>query len=150
MNRLILDYTIPKYKVINITPYWLLGFIEEEACFSINKHNNYRLDFNLYQSSINNGLMKSIKVYLDNFPDTEGYYANALGISKVSRRSLLTTLTMNLLQELKLYVFHLSLLFLYLFYKVLLYKVSAERRLSILKNSFKIKRIRLPFIRKRR
>lgn len=28
MNRLRSDYTMPKDKVINITPYWLLGFIE--------------------------------------------------------------------------------------------------------------------------
>ena len=83
MNRLRLDYTIPKDKVINITPYWLLGFIEGEGCFSINKHNNYRLDFSLSQSSTNSELMKSIKVYLDNLPGTEGNYTNALGISEV-------------------------------------------------------------------
>ena len=62
MNRLRLDYTIPKDKVINITSYWLLGFIEGEGCFSINKHNNYRLDFSLSQSSTNSELMKNIKV----------------------------------------------------------------------------------------
>ena len=31
MNRLRLDYTMPKDKVINITPYWLLGFIKEKV-----------------------------------------------------------------------------------------------------------------------
>ena len=81
MNRLRLDYTIPNDKAINITPYWLLGFIEGEGCFSINKHNNYRLDFSLCQSSTNSELIKSIKVYLENL--TEGDYTNALGISEV-------------------------------------------------------------------
>jgi hypothetical protein len=83
MNRLRLDYIIPKDKVINITPYWFLGFIEGEGCFSINKHNNYRLDFSLTQSSTNSELMKSIKVYLENLPNTEGDYTNAIGISEV-------------------------------------------------------------------
>ena len=83
MNRLRLDYTMPKDKVINITPYWLLGFIEGEGCFSINKHNNYRLDFSLSQSSTNRELMKSVKDYLDNLPGTDGNYTNALGISEV-------------------------------------------------------------------
>jgi hypothetical protein len=83
MNRLRLDYTIPKDKIINITSYWLLGFIEGEGCFSINRHNNYRLDFSLCQSSTNLELMKSIKVYLENLPNTDGNYTNALGISEV-------------------------------------------------------------------
>lgn len=86
MNRLRSDYTIPKDKVINITPYWLLGFIEGEGCFSINKHNNYRLDFSLSQSSTNLELMKSIKAFLENLPNTGAQardYTNALGISEV-------------------------------------------------------------------
>lgn len=88
MNRLRLDYTMPNDKVINITSYWLLGFIEGEGCFSINKHNNYRLDFSLSQSSTNSELMKCIKVYLENLSVayvacTEGDYTNALGISEV-------------------------------------------------------------------
>nr|QJT65769.1 LAGLIDADG endonuclease [Fusarium asiaticum]QJT66911.1 LAGLIDADG endonuclease [Fusarium asiaticum] len=83
MNRLRLDYTISKDKVINITSYWLLGFIEGEGCFSINRHNNYRLDFSLSQSSIDLELMKSIKVYLENLTGAEGNYTNALGISEV-------------------------------------------------------------------
>lgn len=83
MNRLRLDYSLPKDKVVNITPYWLLGFIEGEGCFSINKHNNYRLDFSLSQSSTNLELITSIKVYLENLPNTEGNYTNAIGISEV-------------------------------------------------------------------
>ena len=86
MNRLRLDYTIPKDKVINITPYWFLGFIEGEGCFSINKHNNYRLDFSLTQSSTNSELMKSIKVYLENLPST-GDYTNVIGISEVRSKN---------------------------------------------------------------
>nr|QDG01244.1 LAGLIDADG endonuclease [Scytalidium sp.] len=83
MNRLRLDYTMPKYKVINITSYWLLGFIEGEGCFSINKHNNYRLDFSLCQSSTNLELMKSIKIYLENLSNTKNDDTNVIGISEV-------------------------------------------------------------------
>jgi hypothetical protein len=72
MNRLRLDYALPEDKFISITPYWLLGFIEGEGCFSINKHNNYRLDFSLCQSSTNFELMKSIKLYLENLPGVLG------------------------------------------------------------------------------
>jgi hypothetical protein len=81
MNRLRLDYTMPKD--INISPYWLLGFIEGEGCFSINKHNNYRLDFSLCQSSTNLELMKSIKLYLENLSNTKSDYTNAISISEV-------------------------------------------------------------------
>jgi len=85
MNRLRLDYALPEDKFISITPYWLLGFIEGEGCFSINKHNNYRLDFSLCQSSTNFELMKSIKLYLENLRvlGQENNYKNALGISEV-------------------------------------------------------------------
>lgn len=91
MNRLRLDFTFPEDKVINITPYWLLGFIEGEGCFSINKHNNYRLDFSLCQSSTNFELMKSIKIYLENLRiftglgvlHEENTHSNAIGISEV-------------------------------------------------------------------
>lgn len=86
MNRLRLDYALLEDKLISITPYWLLGFIEGEGCFSINKHNNYRLDFSLCQSSTNFELMKSIKLYLENLPGVlrqENNYRNALGISEV-------------------------------------------------------------------
>ena len=57
--------------------------MEWEGCFSINKRNNYRLDFSLCQSSTNSELMKSIKVYLENISGTEGNYTNAFGISEV-------------------------------------------------------------------
>jgi hypothetical protein len=46
MNRKRSDFTMAKDKEINI-PYWLLGFIEGEGCFSINRHNKFRLDFSL-------------------------------------------------------------------------------------------------------
>lgn len=79
MNKLRSDYT--SLKEINITPYWLLGFIEGEGCFSINKGNSYRLDFSLTQAYSNLELMKKIKSYLENLPNAGGNYANALGIS---------------------------------------------------------------------
>lgn len=75
-----------KDKEINITPYWLLGFIEGEGCFSINRRNNFRLDFSLCQSSTSLELMQKIKIYLENLPceaNTDDNYAGAIGISEV-------------------------------------------------------------------
>jgi len=66
MNRLRSDFTMPSDKEVRITPYWLLGFIEGEGSFSINKRNNYRLDFSLCQSSTNLVLLQKIKIYLEN------------------------------------------------------------------------------------
>ncbi len=81
MNRSRSDYT--NDKEIIISPYWLLGFIEGEGCFSINKRNNFRLDFSLSQSSSNQELLQKIKIYLENLPGTNGNYEGAIGISKV-------------------------------------------------------------------
>jgi len=83
MNKLRSDFIIPKDKEINITPNWLLGFIEGEGCFSINKGNNYRLDFSMSQSYSNIELMQKIKIYLENLPNTDGNYTGAIGISTV-------------------------------------------------------------------
>ena len=85
MNRLRSDFTRPKDKEIKITPYWLLGFIEGEGCFSINRRNNFRLDFSISQSSTNLELMQNIKIYLENLAGvarTDGYLG-AIGISAV-------------------------------------------------------------------
>lgn len=83
MNRLRLDHTMPKDNNTNITPYWLLGFVEGEGCFSINRGNNYRLDFSMAQAYSNLELIKKIKVYLEDLPNTYGNYAGAIGISSV-------------------------------------------------------------------
>jgi hypothetical protein len=88
MNRLRSDFTRPKSKEIRITPYWLLGFIEGEGCFSINKRNNFRLDFSLCQSSTNLELLQKIKIYLENLPtsreaSTEENNVGAIGIYTV-------------------------------------------------------------------
>lgn len=81
MNRSRLDFTM--LKDTNITAYWLLGFVEGEGCFSINRGNSYRLDFSICQSYSNVELMKKIKLYLENLPNTNGNYAGAIGISTV-------------------------------------------------------------------
>lgn len=83
MNRLRSDYSQLKDREINITPYWLLGFIEGEGCFSINKVNNFRLDFSISQSSTSFALMQKIKIYLENLPGTDGNHVGAVGISEV-------------------------------------------------------------------
>ena len=67
---------------------------EGEGCFSINRGNNYRLDFSISQTYSNLELMKNIKIYLENLPvqaqcaseaqeETEDNYAGALGLSEV-------------------------------------------------------------------
>lgn len=81
MNRKRSDFTMPNNKEVNITPYWLLGFIEGEGSFSINRHNKFRLDFSLSQAIIDLKLMQNIKTYLDNLPGTDGNYDGAIGIS---------------------------------------------------------------------
>lgn len=86
MNRSRTDYTMPFCREINITPYWLLGFIEGEGCFSINKGNSYRLDFSLSQSYTNHQLLQKIRTFLDNLPSEGSTYGNsegALGIYSV-------------------------------------------------------------------
>nr|QBM09660.1 hypothetical protein [Dactylella sp.] len=81
MNSKRSDFTSISNQEVNITPYWLLGFIEGEGSFSINKHNKFRLDFSLCQSIIDIKLMQSIKTYLENLPGTNGKYAGVIGIS---------------------------------------------------------------------
>lgn len=87
MNRLRSDFTMRESKEICITPYWLLGFIEGEGCFSINRRNQYRLDFSLCQSCINLELMQKIKIYLENIPGTDGNYVGGIGISMVKNNN---------------------------------------------------------------
>ena len=75
-------------KDVNITSYWLLGFIEGDGCFSINKGNNFRLDFSLTQSSPNLALLQKIKFFLENLPGTNEDFANVIGISTVKSNKL--------------------------------------------------------------
>lgn len=83
MNRLRSDFSRPKDKEINITPYWLLGFLEGVGCFSINRRNNFRLDFSISQSSTNLELMQEIKIYLENISATDGNSVGTVGIYAV-------------------------------------------------------------------
>lgn len=83
MNRSRFDFTLPKDKDVNITAYWLLGFVEGEGCFSVNRGNNYKLDFSMCQSYSNLELMKKIKIYLENLSKTGANYAGTIGISTV-------------------------------------------------------------------
>lgn len=71
----------------NITAYWLLGFIEGEGCFSINRGNNYRLDLILGNTYSNLELIQNWQVYLANLPGTNGNYAGAMVISSVTSKN---------------------------------------------------------------
>jgi hypothetical protein len=52
-------------KDINITPYWLLGFVEGDGSFSISKENNFLLIFTIAQTMNDLPLMEAIKNYLN-------------------------------------------------------------------------------------
>lgn len=49
---------------INITPYWLLGFVEGDGSFSVNKE-NFLLNFSIAQTIKDLPLMEAIKNYLN-------------------------------------------------------------------------------------
>lgn len=50
---------------INITPYWLLGFVEGDGSWNVNKQ-NFLLSFSIAQSSKDLKLMEAIKNYFNN------------------------------------------------------------------------------------
>lgn len=64
MNSLRSDFTLPSFYHARITSYWLLGFVEGEGSFGINK--NYTLVFSLGQSDKDLALMEAIRDFLDN------------------------------------------------------------------------------------
>nr|YP_009262128.1 LAGLIDADG endonuclease [Chrysoporthe deuterocubensis]AMX22203.1 LAGLIDADG endonuclease [Chrysoporthe deuterocubensis] len=52
-------------KDINITPYWLLGFVEGDGSFSVSKENNFLLIFTIAQTMKDLPLKEAIKNYLN-------------------------------------------------------------------------------------
>lgn len=69
MNNKRLDYTIgSNFLKPRITGQWLLGFVEGEGSFNINKSANYMVVFNITQSSRDLPLMKEIKAFLLKLP----------------------------------------------------------------------------------
>jgi len=73
MNSLRTEFTMPKSHQLRITPYWVLGFVEGEGSFSVQKNNNFPLTFSLTQKH-NSDLMKAIQDFFIN-----------LGVSRIWR-----------------------------------------------------------------
>lgn len=65
MNFKRTDYSGYNQYVFNITPYWLLGFVEAEGTFGIKNLTPY---FQVAQSNKSRNLMEAIKVYLSKLP----------------------------------------------------------------------------------
>ena len=60
MNSQRTDFSMPKSHQLRITPYWVLGFVEGEGSFSIQRNKNFPLTFSLTQKH-NSDLMKAIQ-----------------------------------------------------------------------------------------
>jgi hypothetical protein len=78
MNRGITNYLMPEGKIYQITPHWLLGFIEGEASFAVIK-TKLRLVFNIAQSGVDSALLEAIRDYFHSFKGVnQGRYADNL------------------------------------------------------------------------
>lgn len=59
----------------NITPNWLLGFIEGDGSFSVNRlktQSKYQIVFSISQSATDLALLTAIKIYLNKLAETKG------------------------------------------------------------------------------
>jgi hypothetical protein len=70
MNSKRSDFQMPEFHKILITPYWFLGFVEGEGCFTVtNKGNDrYRLGFIISQSAKDLLLMQELCDFLNRLP----------------------------------------------------------------------------------
>jgi len=68
MNSSRLDDNIPERRDFNITPYWLLGFVEGDGSFSITRSQNFILSFSLIQTFKEIALFEAIKNFILNLP----------------------------------------------------------------------------------
>lgn len=55
-------------RILNITAYWLLGFIEAKGTFGVK---NLSMYFQICQHFVSLGLLKSIKKFIENIPITQ-------------------------------------------------------------------------------
>jgi LAGLIDADG endonuclease len=65
MNKKRLSFVLPSDHKINITPFWLLGFIEGEAWFHVRKQ-TFVLTFGLGQTTIQKAVIEAIALFLNN------------------------------------------------------------------------------------
>ena len=67
MNRKRIDFDQPPKHFINITRYWLLGFLEGDGYFSVNK-SDYSLKFGIGQTSREIGVLEAIQTFILGLP----------------------------------------------------------------------------------
>jgi len=60
MNTQRTDFSMPESHKLRITPYCVLGFVEGEGCFSVQRNKNFPLTFSLTQKN-NSALLKAIQ-----------------------------------------------------------------------------------------
>jgi hypothetical protein len=72
MNKKRIQFKQPNNHTINITSYWLLGFIEGEGYFSIARNQTFSLTFGIGQTLTEKEVLVKIKEFLFNLP---GKYA---------------------------------------------------------------------------
>lgn len=70
MNRNRSDYQLPEGHCPVITSHWLLGFVEGDGSFHLDRSSN-RLNFDLTLSGVDLALLEGIKDYLFNLPGVE-------------------------------------------------------------------------------
>jgi len=70
MNRGRLDFQLPEGHRPIVTSYWLLGFVEGEGSFHLDRSSN-RLIFNITLSGHDLALLEAIKDFLYNLPEVE-------------------------------------------------------------------------------
>lgn len=67
MNKNRIDFNQPKGHSINITPYWLLGFVEGDGYFSVNPK-TFSLKLGIGQATQEIGVLEEIKTFLLGLP----------------------------------------------------------------------------------
>lgn len=58
----------PNEHEIKISPYWLLGFIEGDACFSVSSQKSFPLRFIITQVNTEQEVLNTIQTFLLNLP----------------------------------------------------------------------------------
>ena len=67
MNTKRVNFEMPSTHTIRVTPYWLLGLIEGEGCFSLVDSKNIGISFSLTLTSVQAPLIHAIKNFLDSY-----------------------------------------------------------------------------------
>lgn len=90
MNSKRTDFIMQKSYQTNITAYWLLGFIEGEASFSVRRTSgNFELSFALSQAATDETLMKAIKEFFNkNIPGATNFESGVVNMSLYTPKNI--------------------------------------------------------------